>query len=228
MVQPQDLVAQLPHLRNRVGHQNAGHAAFQDGLHLIPALLAECAIAHAQHLVQNQQLCVVAQRQRQQILYLHAAGQLLERAVLKILQLRKFDDLIIFFVHESAGITQQRAAQVGVLPDSQLAIKTTGQFQQRSHAAVDLHVALRGHHNAGNGLEQRALARAVGADDAQHVPLFQRKGHVFIGPEFVYVVLARQAAHHILLQANVLEITRHVTDGYPFCINDRHGTPPYT
>ena len=61
-------------------------------------------------------------------------------------------------------------------------------FQQAPDAAGDLGLALGRLGDAREDLEQRALAGAVAADDADHFTAVHLEAHVLQGPEGVFAV----------------------------------------
>ena len=62
-------------------------------------------------------------------------------------------------------------------------METGADFQQRADAAVEIDLAGGGFGDAAEDFEQRALARAVAADDADDVALSDVEGHVAQRPE---------------------------------------------
>ena len=83
----------------------------------------------------------------------------------------------------SRAHAQDRAVQVDVLAARQLGVKAGADLEQRAHAAVHLGAALGRLGDARQDLQQRALARAVAADDAQHLALVQLERHVAQRPD---------------------------------------------
>lgn len=205
--------------------QDGGGAAVDDLPHLGLALFAERAVAHGEYLVQNQDVRLDQAGDGKRQAGLHAGGQLLEGPVLEALELRELDNAVIRLVHEFAAVAQHGAAEIGVLPHGQLAVEAAGQLQQGGHLAVAADAALRGLHNAGDGLQQGGFPRAVGADDTHHLPLVQGKCDVAVGPELVDVIAALELAHHVLLQADVLEIAGHVADRHMIYFQNTHIAP---
>lgn len=225
-MQPEDLTAHLPHLLDGVAYQNGGGPAGDDLPHLGLALLAEGPVAHRQNLVQNQDARLHQAGDGEGQPALHPAGQLLEGPVLELPELGKLDDLLVGLVHEFPGVSQHGPTQVGVLPDRQIPVESAAQLQQRGDVALPLHPALRGLHDPGDHLQKGALPRPVGPDDPQHVPLLQGEGHVPVRPELHHVVVVGQLPHHVLLDADLLEVPRHVADGHVVHFQNAHAVPP--
>ncbi len=117
----------------------------------------------------------------------HAAAVLLDRRVEEALDLAEGDDLVELGPHLGPRHAEDRAVEVDVLPAGKLGVEAGADFQQAADAAVEFDVAGRGLGDAGKDLEQRALARAVSADDADDFALFDLEADVLQGPEAVVV-----------------------------------------
>ena len=86
----------------------------------------------------------------------------------------------------SAGVKpEDRAVQKDVLAPGQLGVEPGAQLQQRRHAAAHADPARGRAQHAGDHLQQRALARAVVADDAEHLAAPHVEGHAAQRPELV-------------------------------------------
>jgi hypothetical protein len=122
-----------------------------------------------------------------------------KRPVLKPAKLREFDDAVVRFVHEFAGIPQHCAAKIRVFAHGQLRIEPGGELQKRGNLAMPLNGTPGRFHNAGHRFEKGGFARPVGADNPQQVSLFQLEGHVVDRHELFHFVLAGQMARDPLL-----------------------------
>ena len=80
---------------------------------------------------------------------------------------------------------QDRAVQVDVLAPGQLGVKAGAHLQQAAHPPVDLGPPAGRLGDAGEDLEQRALARAVAADDPHHFALLHLEGDILQRPELI-------------------------------------------
>ena len=214
LMEPENLAAHLPHLFDGVGDQDGGSAAVDDLLHFVLALFSERAVSYGEHLVQNQDVRVDQAGDGEGQAGLHAGGELFEGAVLEFLELGKVDDLVVGVVHELPGVAQHGPPEVGVLPDGQVPVKAAAQLQQGGDGALPADEALGGLHNAGDDLQEGGFARPIGADDAQHVSLFQGEGHVPVGPELHDLIVVGELPHKEFLQTDLLEIAGHIADGH--------------
>ena len=202
-----------------MAHQQSGHAAVENLTHLVSALLAERAVADRQHLVEDDDVRIDQTGDGKREPALHAARQLLELIVLEVLKLGKINDLVVFCIHESPGVAEERAAQVGVLPHRHVSVKTRCKLQECCDIALDLHGAERRDHDSGDRLEQRGFPGAVAADDAEHVAALQCERDVLVRPELLDMIIVSQLPDHGLLQADRLEISCDVADADIFTFN---------
>jgi len=109
-----------------MGHQDGCSTAIYNFTHFLFAFLLESTIAHRQHLVQDQDVWLYQRCDSEGQPGLHAGGQLLEGPVLKILQFREINDLVIHFIHEFSGVAQHGTAKIRIFPDCQVSVKAAG------------------------------------------------------------------------------------------------------
>ena len=214
LMEPKDLAAHLPHLLDGVGDQDGGGAAVNDLLHFVLAFFPEGAVAHGEHLVQNEDIRVHQAGDGEGQAGLHAGGELFKGPVLEFPELGKVDDLVVGLVHKLPGVAQHGPPEVGILPDGQVSVEAAAQLQQGGDGALPMYAALGGLHDAGDDLQKGRLARAVGADDTQHVSFFQGEGHVPVGPELHHLIVVGELPHKKFLQADLFEIAGHIADGH--------------
>jgi len=98
------------------------------------------------------------------------------------------DDIRLSYIRYQAH-AEDCGAQEDVLATSQLRMKAGPDLDQRREAAVDSHTAAGRRGDAGQELEQRALASAVPPDDADRCATVRIKSDVFQRPETVRVAL---------------------------------------
>ena len=102
---------------------------------------------------------------------------------------------------------EQRRGEIDVGEPGVLRMEARAQLEQRADAAVDLHRAARRRDHARDDLQQRRLARAVLADDAERLAALQREAHVVERAEDVRgAVAAQQVAHEAQLPAARLDL----------------------
>src|ERR1017187_1022495 len=96
---------------------------------------------------------------------------MLHGRVEKLFQFGECDDLVELAVNLRVTHAEHRTVQVNVLPSRQFRMKTRADLQQAAHAALEAHAPERRLGDAREDLEQRAFARAVTADNADHFAL---------------------------------------------------------
>ena len=112
---------------------------------------------------------------------------------------------------ELLRIAQKRAVQEDVLARGELHVEAGAELDQRRDAAVDGAGALGGLEHAGDDLEHGGLARAVRAQDAEHVALADGERHAVERAELLEHKLALCKGDGVFLQA--VELLRcHVED----------------
>ena len=84
-------------------------AAVQNLLHFVSALLAESTVSNAQDFIENQDFRINEAGDREGKPALHAARELFEIIILKLLELRERDDFIILFIEELLGVAEHCA-----------------------------------------------------------------------------------------------------------------------
>ena len=130
-----------------------------------------------------------ATRERQP--HVHAARIVLHRRIEEPLHLGEGDDFVELAVDLGAAHAEDRAIQEDVLASRQLGMEARPDFQQRADAAADLRLPPRRLDDARQHLEQRALARAVAADHADHFARLDVEGDTVQRPEAVLLAPGR-------------------------------------
>src|SRR5205823_913172 len=115
------------------------------------------------------------------------------------------------------------AVEVDVLPAGVLGLEASAQLQQRRHPPGDLDPAAVRAEDAGQDLEQRALARAVVPDHAQELALRHLEADLSQRPEVL--PLSAAAVGDDLLQALVPAPVAPVALREPLDRDDRDGHP---
>ncbi len=174
----------------------------QDGLvaaaelgKLVEALRGERLVANGEHFVDEKNVRIDVDRDRESEPHVHAGRVGLDRRVDEILEFGEVHDLV-----EALGDLALRQAQhdpvdEDVLTTGDLGMKPGAQFDERGNPAVDLDRAFVGPRDAGDALEQRRLPGSVLADDAVGAAFRHGERHAAQGRErFVGLQVANQAA----------------------------------
>jgi hypothetical protein len=137
--------------------------------HAFEGLAGECAVAHGERLVDDQQLRVHAGGHRERQADEHAAGVRLDRLVDELPDVRKGQDLVQPRVDLGPRQAEQGRVEVDVLDAGEIRIEARPQFQQRCDPASDLEFAFAGSQRAAHQLQQGGLPSAVAAHDAENL-----------------------------------------------------------
>ena len=112
----------------------------------------------------------------------------LHRRVEKFLDLGEGDDLVEFSRDLRSAHAEDRAVEKDVLATGQFRVKAGADLEQAADAAAQPHPALGRLGDAAEDLEQRALAGAVAADDADDLALLDFEAHVLQRPKLLDLV----------------------------------------
>ena len=221
-VEPEDFVAERPDLRKAVADKDGGGPVPDDLHHLCFALFPEGAVPDGQDFIQDQDIRLQQAGDGESQPAFHAGGKVIEKIVLELLKFCESDDLIVFFVHKLTGITEKGAPQECVFPHGQAAVKTAAELQQGGDGASADGIAFRGFHHAGKCFQQCAFSGAVGADDTQHISLFQREIDIPVRPEGFDVIGPFDLPENVFLETDIPEIPRQVANGNIADFDDLH------
>ena len=133
------------------------------------ALLLERGVADREHLVDEQNLGLEMRGDRERESHVHAARVALDRGVEEALDLGERDDLVESALDLGAPHAEDRAVEVDVLAAGELGVKAGADLEQRADTARETARPSVGSVIRDEDLQQRALAGAVAADDADHL-----------------------------------------------------------
>ncbi len=109
-------------------------------------------------------------RDREREPHVHARRVVLELEVLELLELGELDHLVVARARASRGVRPSMiAVEDHVVARGEVGVEADAELDERRHAPVDVDLARVEPVDAGQALEQRALARAVAADDAEEL-----------------------------------------------------------
>ena len=195
VIEPVRDVAELLDQVERVRHQQDRLVAAAELRELVEALVGEALVADRQHFVDQQHVGIDVHRHGEAKPHVHAGGIGLDRRVDEVLHLRELDDLVEAVPDLLVGQAEHDAVDEDVLAAGDLGVEAGAQLDQRRDAAINGDRALGGPGDAGDALEQRALAGAVAADHTVGAALRHRERHVAQRLEgFVRLQVAEQAA----------------------------------
>ena len=204
--EPHDTLTELLDLLNVVRDEQHRGAAAHELHHAALALFLELRVAHGEDLVHNQDLRLHhggdGERQPRQ----HAGGIVADRDVDEVPQLGEVQDLLELGVEKRLCVAENRAVEIDILTAPQIHIKAGAEFQHRHDIAAAFYRALRGLHDAGDDLQECALARAVAPDEADRLALLHLKRDVLQRGERAVLQLAAQRRGDKLLERQDLVV----------------------
>src|SRR3954471_21089037 len=181
--------AEVDHRGQVVRDEGQRDAARDQLAHPGHAFFLEADVADAEHFVDQQDVGIHVRRDREAKARVHARGVALDRRVDEFGHAGEFDDRVELAADLGAGHAHHRALQVDVLPAGQVGMKAGGHFDQRADAPGDRDLAAGRAQDAGQQLEQRRLAGAVGADDADRLAGLDVERDVAQRPQFLLAQL---------------------------------------
>jgi hypothetical protein len=185
-------------VRHRVGHEEHGDPSIPQGLQPAVALLLEEDVAHGQRLVDQEHVGIHAHRHREGHPHEHPARVELHGLIEELADLGEGLDLGEPRLHLAPRDAEQRSIQDRVLAPRELRVEAAAQFEQGRDPARHDHLALGRTQRAREDLQERALPRAVPADDADRLAPSDPERDVAERPELVSVATAEASEEHLL------------------------------
>ena len=170
MLEGGGLVAHLPDEVGGVGDDDDRPAFGLERLHLVDALPLEGLVADREDLVDEEDLRVDVDGHGEAQPNVHPRRVVLHRRVDERLELGEADDVVEDPVDLGVLEPEDRPVEVDVLTAGELRVKAGAEFEQRRHSPGGADDAGGRLDDAGHALEERALARAVGAEEADGGP----------------------------------------------------------
>src|SRR5262245_46722724 len=143
----------------------------------------EGGVADRQHLVDQENLWLEMDGDRERQADIHATRVVLGGGIDELLDLGEADDLVELAADFCPLHAQDRTAEVDVLASSQLTMKPHADLQQGADTAEDFRRSARRFGDAGEDLEERALSRAVAPDDTDDLALLDLQRDVLDRPD---------------------------------------------
>jgi hypothetical protein len=125
---------------------------------LLQAALLELRVAHCEHFVDEEDVGIDVDRDREPESYVHARRVVLHRRVDELLDAGEADDLVEPRVELLLAQPEDGAVEVDVLPSRELGMESGAQLEQRGDLAVRGDPPVVGAEDPGHALQHRALA----------------------------------------------------------------------
>ena len=151
------------------------------------ALALELLVPDGEDFVEQQDVRIQVRRDRKSESHVHARGVVLDRHVHEVPQPGVGDDAVVDGEGFGAREAVDRRVEEDVLLTGQLRMKTGAQLDHAADAdtAAHQHLSAGWPVNAGDDLQQRALAGAVAADERDRLPGRHADRHFAQRPEFL-------------------------------------------
>ena len=166
-----------------MGDDDEGAARGDQLFDAVPGLELEGVVADRPDLVEEDHLGIEMDGHRQSQAQLHARGIMADGQIHEAVHLGEGDDVVIFLADLGARHAEDGAAQIDVLMPGKIFVKTGADFEQHADAAAHRSGAYRRVGDAGEDLQQRALAGAIMAENADHLALFDVEADIVERPE---------------------------------------------
>ena len=181
-----------------VSHEEDGLALVAHLEEHVEALLLERGIAHGQDLVDEHDVGPDLDHHREGEADVHARRVVLELEVHELLELGEAHDLVEALARLARAEAVHDPVHHHVVARRQLGVEAHAQLDERGHGPVGVDLPGVDPVDAGQALEQAALARSVAAHDAEELTALHAEGHVVQGLEAVHARAADRMKHTLL------------------------------
>src|SRR5262249_52701067 len=159
-------------------------------MQMLKALPLKVRVADRQHLIDQENLGIEVHSDGKRQSHVHPRREVLDRRLHEIGELTEFDDRVVVPVDLAPAESEQSPIQVHVLAPAVLGMEARTKFQQRRDTAADLNPAEVRPQNPGQHLEQRALARSVGPDNAEELASWHVEADIAERPQVLPLTAA--------------------------------------
>src|SRR5688572_26615570 len=193
-VEQQRSVAEPAYLAHAVRHEDHSPAFLLEQPKLLEALLPERLVPDREDLVQEQDVGVHLDRQREREPHPHSRREILQVHVGELLEVGEGDDAVHALADLGRAEAEQGAVEHHVLPGCELLLESDTHLEEGRQSPGHRYAARVGAVDPRDALQQRALAAPVGSHDPEELStldleaqLVQRRERpVPLGPEERY------------------------------------------
>ena len=171
LVHPQDSIAQPPHVPHVVRDEEDRLPFGDQPAQALERAAAERRVADSEHFVDQHDVGIAEDRDAEPEPRVQPRRVALHRHVDQALDFRELHDVVEAAIDLAARQPEQPGAEIYVLAAGELGMKARAELDERHDASGHLHAAARRPRHARDQLQQRRLAGAVGADDAEAAAL---------------------------------------------------------
>uniref|UniRef100_E6QEM5 Uncharacterized protein n=1 Tax=mine drainage metagenome TaxID=410659 RepID=E6QEM5_9ZZZZ len=183
LIQAHILVAKLVDLLGAVGNEDEGHALSAEFSDLRVAFFLEGLVAHGEDLVGQEDVGLQVDGHGEAQTHLHARGIILEWSVDEVLEFGELNDVLDALLGVAVAETVEAGVEEDVFIAAELGMEADAKLDEGGDAATGDDSALAGFQDAGDDLQQGALAGAIVPQQAQGLPLLHAQVDVIQGQE---------------------------------------------
>ena len=183
MIEPQRPIAQPTDRAQVVRHEDDRPAGALEVLHPSDAAALELRVADRERLVDDQHVRLEVRCHGERQPQAHAGGVALQRRVEEAFHAGERGDLVEARAHVAAGHAEDRPAEEHVLSSCEFVVEACADVEQRAQPSAHAGHPGRRRRDPREDPQQRGLACAVAADDADQLTTADRERHILQGPE---------------------------------------------
>ncbi len=183
LIQAYILVAKLVDLLGAVGDEDEGHALSAEISDLRVAFFLEGLVAHGEDLVGQEDVGLQVDGHGETQAHLHAGGVVFEGGVDEVLEFGELNDVLDALLGVAVAETVEAGVEEDVFVAAELGMEADAKLDERGDAAVGDDLPLTGFQDAGDDLQQGALAGAVVPQQAQGLALLDAQVDIVQGQE---------------------------------------------
>ena len=166
-----------------------GAAILGDAVDVALALLAKGGVADREHFVEDQDVRLQERGDREGEAHIHAAGVALDRRVDEALDAGEIDDVVKLGADVGLAETEQGARHEHILAPGHIGVKAGADFEQGAHLATKKGSTRGRIGDAGENLQERALARPVATDQPDQLASLDLEVDILQRPEVILLIV---------------------------------------
>lgn len=139
---------------------------------VIVAFLLELSVADGENFIENENVALSADGDRESEANLHAGRVIFELGVHEGLELSEADDFVVHGVHFFMRKAEESAIEIDIFTAGKLRVKADTELDEGDEVAINFDTSLLWVIDLGEELEKGGFAGAVAADDADELALF--------------------------------------------------------
>ena len=171
-----------------MAHKQHRPPAFGDILHLAEALFLELGVADGKNFIDDEDFRFHMGGDGEGKAHIHAGAISLDRGIEESLDAGEIHDLVEFLPDLDLAHAEDGSVEEDVFAAGEFRMEAGADLEQRGDPTVEDDAPGGGFGDAGKDFEQGGFARAIAADDAEHLASLDLERHILERPEFFYGV----------------------------------------